>query len=56
MSYRNPARAPTETPIERIFERVLGRKMTAEERIQFHLKPKTKPPQRISANGQPRAA
>jgi hypothetical protein len=56
MSYRNPARAPTETPIERIFEKVLGRKMTSEERMYFHLKPKIKGPQRVSANRQSRAA
>jgi len=38
MSHRIPARASTETPIERIFEKVMRRKMTAEEREVFHLK------------------
>ena len=56
MSHRLPARAMTETPIERIFAKVVGRKMTEEERICFHLKPKIKAPPRVSANRQSRAA
>ena len=28
-----------ETPLERIFRKVIGRKMTELERISFHLKP-----------------
>ncbi len=35
-----------ETPIERIFQKVMGRKMTAFERICFHLKRRIKPPPR----------
>ena len=56
MSHRIRAAAPTETPIERIFEKVMGRRMTSQERIYFHLKRKIKPPPRASANGQSRAA
>ena len=56
MSHRMRASAPTETPIERIFEKVMGRRMTSQERIYFHLKRKIKPPPRASANGQSRAA
>jgi hypothetical protein len=37
MSYRLSARASTETPIERIFEKVVRRKMTPEEREVLHL-------------------
>ena len=56
MPYRIRARAPTETPIERIFEKVMRRKMTSQERIYFHLKRIIKPPRRLNANGQSRAA
>ena len=56
MSHRIRARAPTETPIERIFEKVMRRKMTSEERIYFHLERKIKPPLRVSTNRQTRAA
>jgi hypothetical protein len=38
MSQRIQARAGAETPIERIFEKVMRRKMTAEERAALHLK------------------
>jgi hypothetical protein len=31
-------RPPKETPLERIFRRLVGRKMTEPERIAFHLK------------------
>jgi hypothetical protein len=37
MSHRVPVRASTETPIERIFEKVMRRKMTPEEREVLHL-------------------
>ena len=37
---------PKLTPIERIFHKVVGRKMTAFERICFHLKRRIKPPPR----------
>lgn len=56
MSHRIDARAPAETPIERIFEKVMRRKMTSRERIYFHLKPKIKASPRIGANRQSRAA
>jgi hypothetical protein len=32
-----------ELPIERIFRKVTGRKMTEPERLCFHLKPEVKP-------------
>jgi hypothetical protein len=35
-----------ETPIERIFHKVMHRKMTSFERICFHLKRRIKPPPR----------
>jgi hypothetical protein len=56
MSHRIRARAPTETPIERIFEKVMRRKMTAQEKMYFHLKRRIKEPPRVSGNGQSRAA
>jgi hypothetical protein len=56
MPHRIRARAPAETPIERIFEKVMRRRMTSQERIYFHLTRKIKPPPRASANRQFRAA
>ena len=56
MSHRSHARAPAETPIERIFEKVMRRKMTSQERIYFHLQRKIKPPMRVNTNRQTRAA
>jgi hypothetical protein len=44
MSHFTRARAPARTPIERIFEKVMHRKMTSQERIYFHLKREVKPP------------
>jgi hypothetical protein len=35
-------RTPKVTPIERIFAKLVGRKMTPAERRYFHLKPKAK--------------
>jgi len=32
-----------ETPLERIFRKLIGRKMTALERVSFHLKSALKP-------------
>ncbi|MBZ5661045.1 MAG: hypothetical protein LAO08_11620 [Acidobacteriia bacterium] len=46
MSHRRNPDLPYETPIERIFHKVVGRKMTAFERICFHLKRRIKPPPR----------
>jgi hypothetical protein len=58
MSHRSRTRGSVETPIERIFEKVMRRKMTSQERIYFHLKRQIKPPPRVSASKskQPRAA
>ena len=56
MSHRIRARAPAETPIERIFEKVMRRRMTSQERIYFHLKRKIKPPPGATAHRQFRAA
>lgn len=56
MSHRIRDRAPASTPIERIFERVMGRKMTSQERVYLHLDRKIKQPARVSANRQSRAA
>lgn len=39
MSYRIRVPESSETPIERIFQKVMRRKMTAEEKSWFHLKP-----------------
>lgn len=56
MSHRARSNVPAETPIERIFERVVGRKMTSQERVWFHLKRNVKPPSMGSVNRQSRAA
>jgi hypothetical protein len=58
MSHLIRARAPAKTPIERIFEKVMHRKMTSQERLYFHLKRQVKPPPRAKSNKhkQPRAA
>jgi hypothetical protein len=37
---------PKETPLERIFRKLIGRKMTEPERISFHLKSAVKPMRR----------
>jgi hypothetical protein len=39
MSDRTRPRFANETPIERIFEKVMRRKMTSAERLAFRLKP-----------------
>ena len=58
MSHRSRARAPVKTPIERIFEKVMHRKMTSQERVYFHLQRQIKPHLRVNASKskQPRAA
>jgi hypothetical protein len=56
MPHRSRAPAPAETPIERIFEKVMHRKMTSQERVYFHLKHKIRPPMRVSMHRQTRAA
>jgi len=40
---------PKETPLERIFRKVIGRKMTELERVSFHLKAAVKPLKRKPA-------
>ena len=40
---------PKETPIERIFRKLVRRKMTSAERISFHLKAEMKLPARKPA-------
>jgi hypothetical protein len=37
-----------ETPLERIFRKVIGRKMTGPEKISFHIKTAVKPTKRKS--------
>ena len=56
MSHRVRASAPKESPIERIFKKVMGRKMNSQERVYFHLTHRIKPPGRVSTNSQSRAA
>jgi hypothetical protein len=43
MNYQLHDHLPKETPLERIFRKVIGRKMTELERISFHLKAAVKP-------------
>jgi hypothetical protein len=56
MSHRIRARTRNETPIERIFEKVMHRKMNSQEKMYFHLKRRIKEPPRLGANGRSRAA
>jgi len=56
MSHRIPVRTTPETPIERIFEKVVGRKMTTQERIVLHLGRNIKGSPRIATNRHSRAA
>lgn len=46
MSHLIRGRTSAKTPIERIFEKVMRRKMTSQERIYFHLRREVKPPPR----------
>jgi hypothetical protein len=50
MSHLVRARASAKTPMERIFEKVMHRKMTSQERIYFHLKRQIKPPPKVKAS------
>ena len=43
MSHVIRARGPAKTTIERIFEKVMHRKMTSQERVYFHLTRELKP-------------
>jgi hypothetical protein len=56
MSHRVRSRAPAKTPIERIFERVMGRSMTSQERVYLDLESKKLKVLRVSASKQSRAA
>jgi hypothetical protein len=49
MSHFDRSRVPAQRPIERIFQKVMRRKMTSQERIYFHLKREVKPPPRAKA-------
>ena len=49
MSHEPHVFVPKEIPIERIFRKVMRRKMTALERISLHLKPVVKPHARKTA-------
>jgi hypothetical protein len=51
MSYRTRSHRSSRTPIERIFEEVVGRRMTSEERARFHLKPMNSAAHEVSRNG-----
>lgn len=46
MSHLIRGRTPAKTPIERIFQKVMRRKMTTQERIYFHLPHEVKPQRR----------
>jgi hypothetical protein len=56
MSHSTPARTTPKTPIERIFEKIFGRKMNAEERLCLHLGRKTKGQPKMSTHRHSRAA
>jgi hypothetical protein len=56
MSHQVRGRVLGKTPIERIFEKVMRRKMTSQERIYFHLQRRIKPPPRSGSTKQRRAA
>jgi hypothetical protein len=49
MNHQPQHHLPKETPLERIFRKVIGRKMTEPERISFHLKAAVKPLKRKPA-------
>jgi len=51
MTPENGFHLSKETPIERIFHKVMRRKMTSFERICFHLKRRIKPPPRDGTSG-----
>ena len=48
MEHRQHGPILKELPIERIFRKVTGRKMTETERLCFHLKPVVKPIRKAS--------
>jgi hypothetical protein len=56
MSHLTRARSAAKTPIERIFEKVMHRKMTSQERVYFHLGPQVKAPPKTGGNKHTRAA
>jgi hypothetical protein len=49
MSHRIRTQAPGKAPIERIFEKVMRRKMTSQERVYFHLDRRVNSPTRESS-------
>ena len=51
MPHRRDLHLLKETPIERIFQKVMRRKMNSSERICFHLKRRIKPPPRGDTAG-----
>jgi len=50
MTENQPNPLPIETPMERIFRKVMGRKMTTREKILFHLDGSQKPLRRNNSN------
>jgi hypothetical protein len=56
MSHLARAQSPAKTPIERIFEKVVHRKMTSQERIYFHLGPHAKAPPKAGGHKHTQAA
>jgi hypothetical protein len=50
MSQLIRTRGQAKAPIERIFEKVMHRKMTSQERVYFHLKRQIKPPPKVKAS------
>jgi hypothetical protein len=56
MSHPVRSRAQGRTPIERIFEKVMRRKMTSQERVYFHLERRVRSALRSGVNKNSRAA
>ena len=48
MTHHSPVRVAKEVPIERIFRKIAGRKMTRAERLCFRLKPGVKRPAKFN--------
>jgi len=56
MSPRVRSQKKSRTPIELIFERVMGRKMTVQEKVYLHVARKIRPPTSVKINRAVRAA
>lgn len=56
MSPRVRSQKAARTPIELIFEKVMRRKMTAQEEVYLHVAPKIRPPTLAKNNRSTRAA